>query len=185
MGALVRLHALVFGTVERVFGDWFLGLLARFTFAAVLLAYFWNSALTKIGPGLLGVFGLSPGAYVQIFPKRMEAVGYDPSQLSFVEHLVTHVGTYAEFLLPALIVVGLLTRLASLGMIVFIAVMTAVDITGHGVDAATIGAWFDRQSGAAIADDRTLWVFLLLVLVLRGPGPVSLDWVLGRRYRGR
>ena len=31
-------------------------LLARFTFAAVLLVYFWASGLSKLGEGLLGVF---------------------------------------------------------------------------------------------------------------------------------
>ncbi len=183
MRTLARFHGAAFGGLQRLCGDWFLPTLARFLFAAVLLVYFWQSATTKIGDGLLGVFTLSAGAYVQIFPKRMEAVGYDPGQLSFLEHLIAYAGTYAEFILPALVVAGLFTRLASLGMIVFIAVMTYVDVTGHGVDAQTIGAWFDRVATAPIADQRALWVFLLLVVVTKGPGPVSLDRLLGRRYR--
>jgi len=56
-----------------VAGDWLLPTLARFGFAAVLLTYFWTSAMTKLGPGLLGVFQPSLGAYAQIFPRQMEA----------------------------------------------------------------------------------------------------------------
>ncbi|MGC1488840.1 MAG: hypothetical protein WA784_13745, partial [Albidovulum sp.] len=55
-------------------------LLARFTFAAVLLVYFWNSALTKIGDGIFGFLRPTDGAYIQIFPKAFEAAGYDSSQ---------------------------------------------------------------------------------------------------------
>jgi len=68
-------------------------------------------------------------------------------------------------------------------MIVFIAVMTYVDITAHQVDAQTIGAFFDRLPNAPIADQRLMWAFPLLYLVLRGPGVVSLDWIFGRMRR--
>ena len=43
-------------------------LLARAVFAAVLLVYFWGSALTKLGDGPAGLFNPSAGAYAQIFP---------------------------------------------------------------------------------------------------------------------
>ena len=49
------------------------------------------------------------------------------------------------------------------------------DIYGHGADAETIGTWFDRASDAHIMDQRAFWVFLLLFLVFRGAGPVSID----------
>lgn len=182
MGALVSLHNAVFGFVERVLGGSLLGLLARVVFALVLLVFFWNSAATKLGSGPFGLFP-ADGAYIQILPQRVEAVGYDFGQLGFLDSVVVWAGTYAEFALPALLVLGLFTRLAAIGMIVFVVVMTVVDITGHGVDAATIGSWFDNQAGSAIADDRTLWIFVLLVIVAKGPGPISLDWLLGRRYR--
>ena len=83
--------------------------------------------------------------------------------------------TWAEFLLPLCIAIGLLTRLAALGMIVFVAVQSYVDIHGHDVGAKATGAWFDHVSGAAILDQRALWVLLLLILVIKGAGPVSLD----------
>lgn len=149
--------------------------LARLVFGGVLALYFWSSALTKLGDGAFGFLSPSVGAYAQIFPKSFEAAGYDPSQMSWFQWLVVVAGTWAEFILPALILLGLFTRLAALGMIGFIIVQSVVDITGHGADAATIGAWFDRPSGALILDQRALWLLCLSVPLLQGGGPISLD----------
>jgi putative oxidoreductase len=175
----VALYARASAALEDATAAWLIPTLARLVFAGVLLMYFWRSALTKVGDGLFGVFSPSTGAYVQIFPKKAEAVGYDVTQFSFLEDLVVLAGTWAEFILPALIVVGLLARLAALGMIGFVIVMSLTDIYGHMADAQTIGAWFDGQSGSLIMDQRAFWIFLLLVLVLRGGGPLSLDRLLG------
>lgn len=155
--------------------------LARLVFAAVLLIYFWSSALTKLGPGITGFLFPSDGAYIQIFPKAAEAFGYDFSQFGAFHWLVAIAGTWAEFLLPFLIVVGLFTRLAALGMIGFVVVQSATDVLGHGVTGDDLGSWFDRASDALILDQRALWVFLLLVLVVRGAGALSVDAVLSRR----
>ena len=155
--------------------------LARLTFAAVLLFYFWNSARTKLGEGILGLFRPSDGAYIQVFPKAVEAAGYDFSQLGLFHWAVVLAGTWAELLLPLLIVIGLLTRLAALGMIGFVLVQSATDILGHGVAGDDLGRWFDAASGALVLDQRALWVFLLASLVLTGGGPLSLDRLLARR----
>lgn len=154
--------------------------LARFVFAATLLVYFWTSALTKLGDGLLGIVQPSLGAYAQIFPKAMEAAGFDPGQLGLFHWAVVVAGTLAEFILPLLIVVGLFTRLAALGMIGFVAVQSLTDLYGHGGIAheGTLGAWFDGAPDALILDQRVFWVFVLTYLVLRGAGPLSLDRVL-------
>jgi putative oxidoreductase len=149
-----------------------LPILARLVFALVLLIYFWKSALTKLGPGLFGWLFPGDGAYVQIFPRAMEAVSYDSGQLSAWHWAVAVLGMWAEFVLPALIVLGLLTRLAALAMIGFILVQTATDIVAHG---ATPGAWLDAASDAVILDQRSLWILLLLILVARGGGLLSLD----------
>ena len=153
--------------------------LARFVFAATLLVYFWNSAITKLGDGVFGVFRPSLGAYAQIFPKAMEAAGYDVSQLGLFHWAVVVAGTLAEFILPLLIVVGLFTRLAALGMIGFVLVQSLTDLFGHGgiEHAGTLGAWFDGAPDALILDQRAFWVFVLAYLVLRGAGPLSLDRV--------
>ena len=176
------LHRCVFGFAEAKLDGWFLGLLARLVFAAVLLVYYLNSAGTKVGEGIAGFFSIGDNAYFQILPSVVEAYGFDASQVPFFPwDIIVFAGTYAEFLLPILIVIGLFTRLASLGMIGFILVQSYVDIAFHGADAKTIGSWFDRFADAAILDQRALWVFLLLTLVVKGAGMVSLDSVLGSK----
>ncbi len=171
---------------EGMLDGWFIGFLARLTFAAVLSGYYWSSALTKIGDGPLGFLHITDGAYFQIVPPVFEAAGYDASAVPFLPWgLVVAFGTYAELLAPILIVAGLFTRLAALGMVVFIAVQSYVDIVFHGVDDQTIGALFDRMPSSAIADQRTLWAFLLVTLVVKGGGALSLDAVIGRALRAR
>lgn len=181
MTALMTLYR---ATADRLdAADWLMPTLARVLFAAILLMYFWVSGLTKLGDGLLGIFSPSTGAYVQIFPRMMEAVGYDTSQFSFVHKLFVLGGTWAEFILPALIVLGLLTRLAALGMIGFIVVQSLTDLYGHNGwdDSKVLGGWFDRFPDGIILDQRAFWVFVLLVLVVKGAGPISFDRALRPR----
>ncbi|OUS38753.1 hypothetical protein A9Q94_01575 [Rhodobacterales bacterium 56_14_T64] len=181
MHALVSIHDTVFGLIDRA-GNWLLPLAARFVFAATLLMYYWNSGLTKLGDGISGIFSPSIGAYSQIFPKQLEAVGYDVSQLGAFQWLVVVAGTWAEFILPLLLVIGLATRLASLGMIGFVVMQSLTDVYGHGVsDLKTLGAWFDRFPDGVILDQRLFWVFLLSVLVIKGAGAISVDALLRRR----
>ena len=180
MNTLVSLHNSTFSQIERMQG-WLVPTLARLVFAGVLLVYFWNSAMTKLGEGIFGIFTPSDGAYAQIFPRALEAAGYDSSQLGSFHWLVATAGTWAEFVLPALIVLGLLTRLSALGMIGFVIMQSLTDIVGHGADGDTIGGWFDRFSDAHIVDQRAFWVFLLVVLVVRGAGPLSLDRLFTRQ----
>ncbi len=177
MTKLVSLHNAVFAKIETTFGPWMLPTLARFTFAATLLIYFLNSARLKVGEGFFGF--LDPTrAYEQIFPKVYEAVGYDDDAMSVFHWLVALLGTWAEFILPVLIVLGLLTRLAALGMIGFITIQSLTDIYGHG--ATEYGMWFDRMPDGTILDQRLFWVTVLIILVTRGAGPLSLDRVFGR-----
>ncbi|MBE0413269.1 DoxX family membrane protein [Yoonia sp.] len=154
-----------------------LPLLARLVFAGVLLVYYWNSGLTKLGDGLFGFLFPRSGAYAQIFPQAMEAAGYDTSQLGVFHWAVVVGGTVAEFILPLLIVLGLLTRLAAVGMIGFIIVQSLTDLYGHGGIAhpGTLGAWFDGAPDALILDQRAFWVLCLLILVFKGAGALSLD----------
>jgi putative oxidoreductase len=170
MTALLSLYARLTLLAERQ-ADWLLPTLARLVFAGTLLAYFWASALTKLD----GPFTPSAGAYGQIFPRVFEAVGFDTDQLGPWYRLVALAGTYAEFALPALLLLGLFTRLAALGMIGFIIVQSLTDIFGHGVAA---GAWFDRASDGLILDQRAFWVLVLVVLVVKGAGPLSADRLL-------
>ena len=170
--------------IESALEPWALGLAARLVFAAVLFGYYWNSALTKIGEGAFGFLALSDAAYFQIVPPVVEAYGYDASAVPVLPWgLIVAAGTYAEFVLPVLIVLGLATRLAALGMIGFTLVQSYVDVAFHGVGAETLGALFDRNPSSVILDQRALWVFLYGYLVVKGAGAVSLDAWLFRRAR--
>jgi putative oxidoreductase len=171
MSFLLSLHVRMAGWCDRQ-ADWLLPTLARLVFAGVLAGYFWASALTKFD----GPVTPSIGAYGQIFPKAFDAVGFDPSGLTLWHGLVALAGGYAEFILPALIILGLFTRLAALGMAGFILVQSLTDVFGHGV---TAGAWFDRASDGLILDQRALWLLLLAVLLGKGGGPFSADRLLG------
>ena len=177
MRDLLTLPNRLLAPLERL--DAHLPTLARLVFAAVLAGYFWASGLTKLGPL---PWEPSVGAYAQILPRIMESVGYDTSALSVWHHLVVIAGTWAEFILPAAIVLGLYTRAAALGMIGFVLVQTATDMVAHGAlsQPETLGALFDRAADSPILDQRALWLLGLVVLAVKGGGPVSLDRLLTR-----
>lgn len=179
---LFALHDAIFNWIDDKLGNLILPTLARFTFAATLLIYFWNSAMTKIGDGIFGVFTIANGAYFQMFPKAIEAAGYDTSALTPLHTLIAYAGTWSEFILPALIVIGLFTRIASIGMIGFVVVQSLTDLYGHGgiEHEGTLGAWFDRLSDGIILDQRLFWMTIFVVLIVKGAGPLSVDRIIGR-----
>lgn len=175
------LHDNVFGALESLAGTWFLGLAARLVFSSVLLVFFVNSAMTKLGSGFPDMFIPAVGAYAQILPTIAEAAGYDPKNIGlFPWKLIVLAGTYAEFLLPIMLLIGLFTRFTALSLIGFIVVMSVVDVQFHGLDAKSIGMMFDRVQDGIIADQRLLWIFLLVYLVIRGAGPISVDALITR-----
>ena len=178
MNALISFYDHLTDRIDRA-APLILPTMSRLVFAAVLLWYFWASALTKFD----GLLTPSSGAYAQIFPRAFEAAGYDVDQFGLWQELVVLAGGYGEIILPLLIVIGLLTRLAAVGMIGFIVVQSLTDIIGHGADDATIGAWFDRVSDALILDQRALWILPLVVLFAQGAGPLSVDALLRRLRR--
>ena len=181
ISTLQNLYDAVFGTISRLAHGWFIGLAARLTFLAVFFFYYTNSFYTKVGEGVAGFFQIQGGAYFQIVPGAMETAGFDPANVSIISHLMVYFGTYAEIILPCLVIVGLFTRAAALGMIGFMLVQTYVDIVFHGADEKTLGALFDRFPDSLISDQRTLWIFVMLVLVVKGAGYLSLDHLLRRK----
>ncbi|MCO6185021.1 DoxX family protein [Rhizobium sp. L1K21] len=176
---MTAMHRAVFIRLENLTDGWFLGLLARFVFFAVLYFYFLNSFGTKVGDGFAGFFSIQDSAYYQIALPAVDTAGGNIAAVPFLPWgLIVFLGTYCEFLLPLMVVLGLFTRIAALGMIGFIAVQTLVDITVHQVGPETVGALFDRFSDSLIADQRTLWIFPLIYLVIKGAGAISLDRIL-------
>lgn len=180
LATITSLWKEVTDSIEWLTAAWLPGLAARFVFLATLFGYYWNAALTKIDGS---IFELSTGAYAQIIPPIIEAAGYDKSAVALPWTALVYAGTYAEFVLPILLVIGLFGRLAAFGMIGFVIVQSYVDLTFHGVDAETAGAWFDRFPDSIIYDQRLLWLFPLIYLVLKGPGLVSVDALLGRVFK--
>lgn len=81
-------------------------------------------------------------------------------------HLAAVMGTAAELCLPVLLFLGLAGRLAAAGLFVanFMAAVSFPDISDLGLQ------------------DHWLWGALLLVTVFHGPGRLSLDAVLARRW---
>ena len=132
--------------LSRWVGDSLLALCARFALAAI----FFLSGRTKV-EGLLTV---SEGTHA-LFRDEYKVPLLAPE-------LAAHLATYAEHLLPALLVLGLCTRLSALGLLA----MTAVIQLFVYPD-----AWPTHLSWAALA----------LYLVGRGGGALSLDRGLGIR----
>ncbi|TLP48386.1 DoxX family membrane protein [Cohaesibacter sp. CAU 1516] len=176
---LIALHNRTFSALDAALSDWFLGLAARLIFSSALFFYYFNSGISKLGEGFFGIFNPSAGAYGQILPTIAEAVLYDTSQIAFFPWtIIVILGTVTEIILPFLILFGLVTRLASLAFIGFIAVQTYVDIAFHGLESETIGAVFDQVHNSEILDYRLLSILPLILLILKGPGKASLDYLL-------
>ncbi len=182
IGPLYRIYDRFVSGIEAAGDRWLIGLAARLVFASTLLFYFWNSARTKITDGTFGFLSVSDNAYYQIALPAVEAAGGDVGNVAFLPWgLMVWAGTYGEFILPFLILAGLATRIAALGMIGFVIVQSAVDILVHQVGTETAGAAFDRFSDGLIADQRLFWIFLLAVLAMKGAGALSIDALLLKR----
>jgi putative oxidoreductase len=181
IGLVQRLHNGFFGAIENMLGDWFVSFSARFAFASVLGWYYFNSGWLKLGDGIFGFLSPNAGAFATILPPVMEQAGFDTSAIAFFPyHVIVILGTWGELLLPLLIVLGLFTRIAALGMIIFIVIQSYVDIVYHGLEAKFVGKIFDGAPDAIIYDQRLLWCFVLLVLVIKGGGKLSLDALFSR-----
>lgn len=113
---------------------------------------FWRSGRNKIEDGSL--LTISDGTY-SLFETDFSGVPLPP-------HFAAIAATVSEHVFPVLILIGLATRLSSvalLGMTLVIQFFVFPD------------AWWPVHS---------LWVALALVLILRGPGRLSLDHALFR-----
>jgi putative oxidoreductase len=119
-------------------------LLARASIATV----FWRAASTK-----LANFDLTIALFEDEYLRNLPFLPAAP---------MAYLATAVELTMPALIVAGLLTRLATLpliGMAVFIQLFVYP------------GSW----------PDHLVWIALLGLLLARGPGAISLDALLARK----
>lgn len=127
-------------------GDGALALVARIAIAAIFL----QSGRTKV-EGLLTV---TPSA-IELFRSEYRLPVVPPE-------VAAHLAAWSEHAFPALLVLGLFSRLSALALLV----MTAVIQVFVYPD-----AWPTHLS----------WAGLMLVVIARGAGPLSLDRVMGIR----
>ncbi|MDA8870119.1 DoxX family protein [Rhizobiaceae bacterium] len=167
--------------IARAGDVWLTGTVLRLTFASTLLLYYLHSSWGSVDGSLLNLFSPNDGAFAAMIPPVMEEAGYDKAEVSWPWHVFVTLGVMGELLLPVMIVVGLFTRIAAAGMIVVVLVQSYVDIQFHGLEEKSIGAMFDRLPDALIMDQRLLWITVLVLLVINGPGALSLDRLLHRR----
>ena len=119
-------------------------LLAR----AAIATIFWRAASTK-----LANFDLTIALFQDEYLRNLPFLPAAP---------MAYLATVVELAMPALIVVGLMTRLATLpliGMALFIQVLVYPS------------SW----------PDHLIWIALLILLLARGPGTISLDALLARQ----
>ncbi|AZD00530.1 DoxX family protein [Pseudomonas chlororaphis] len=135
--------------------------IARFSIAAV----FWKSGQTKIEGLAIDLFS---GTFELGMPRLADSTiplfqsEYQVPLLS--PELAAHLAAFAEHLFPLLLLVGFATRfsaLALLGMTLTIQLFVYPDAyPTHGT-----------------------WAAVLLYLMARGPGKLSIDHLIARRYR--
>jgi putative oxidoreductase len=126
---------------------WFIALGARVFPAAV----FWQSGQTKVAG-----FHLKPGA-VALFQNEYQLPVIDPTTAAYLSAVGEHV-------LPVLLVLGLATRFAALGLLFMTAV---IEIFVYPLAWPTHG----------------VWATCFVLLIARGPGEVSLDALIARRFK--
>ena len=99
--------------------------------------------------------------------------GHRQYGLPFFEHefglpmpvIAAHLAALAENILPILLVLGFATRLSALALFVMTIVIQFVYPGGF---------W----------NHHILWFFLLLFIMARGPGCISLDHLIAKKYQG-
>ncbi|MFN7103325.1 MAG: DoxX family protein [Pseudorhizobium sp.] len=132
------------GLLERIPHD-LIAIVARLSIAAV----FWNSGQTK-----LDGWRVSESA-VYLFEHEYALPLISPV-------IAAHLATLAEHLLPVLLVIGLGSRLAALGLL---AMTLVIQIFVYP------GAWPTHGT----------WAACLLLIIARGPGRLSLDQLIAGR----
>ena len=119
---------------------------------------FFKSGLTKIASWDTTLYLFREEYHVPLAPPELAAAA----------------GTFGELVFPVLLAVGLYTRLAALGL--------------SAVNAMAVIAYahvlFSPGFEAAIGQ-HYLWGFMLLVLVVYGPGPISLDQLILRHTNAK
>jgi putative oxidoreductase len=147
------------GLLERI-PHTFIALVARFSIAAV----FWNSGQTKV-EGL--AINLVSGEFQLGWPRLSDsavALFKDEYKLPFIPpEFAAPLAAAAEHVFPLLILIGLATRFSALALLMMTLVIQVFVYPGAYATHAT-------------------WAAVLLYLMAKGPGALSVDhWLAGRQ----
>jgi putative oxidoreductase len=114
------------------------------------------------------VFFKSGLTKIQSWDSTVTLFTYEYSVPLLPPEVAAMLGTAAELALPVLLVLGLGTRFAAFGLFIFniIAVASYPDLSDVGLK------------------DHKVWGLLLLVPLLHGPGAISVDHFIRRRFLG-
>jgi len=117
---------------------------------------------------LLKVFFQSGLTKIQSWQSTLDLFAYEYSVPFLPPEIAAYMGTAGELVLPVLILVGLMTRPAAIGLFILNAV------------AAYAYALTDFYNFTGMLD-HILWGAMILVYVLYGPSPLSIDNVLSKK----
>lgn len=159
---LSRLEGLVrwaIGLAEWI-PDSLIALLGRFSIAAV----FWKSGQTKVQGFAIDIVGGEFHFGMPQLSDSVVALFRDEYRLPLVSpEIAAPMAAFAEHLFPLLILIGLATRFSALALLVMTATIQLLVYPDayptHGV-----------------------WAAVLLFLIARGPGAVSIDRLIARRF---
>lgn len=146
VSALASLHARFVALASRLLPEALLLLVARLGVASV----FFLSGRTKVD----GLLTITDSTYY-LFETDYALPLVPP-------HLAAHMATYSEHLFPILLVLGLGSRFAALGLL---GMTTVIEVFVYP------DAWSTHLS----------WAGLLLPIIAKGAGAISLDALLGQR----
>lgn len=135
-----------------------------------------NAVMSRVPDGLLQLLArvaIAP-TFFRSGQAKISGFSVNDSTVFLFEHefgmpfpvLSAHLAALAENILPVLLVVGFATRLSALALFVMTIVIQIV---------APQGFW----------TFHILWFAVLLYVVARGPGQVSVDHLIERAYRNR
>ncbi len=122
---------------------------------------FFKSGLTKIGDDYMVT-----SSTIELFKYE-----YMPYASESIATIGAYLATYAELVLPSLLVIGFLTRPAALGLFVLNAVATYY-IVSVADDFSAAGQW-----------QHITWGTMLAVIFAFGPGGLSIDKLISNKWR--
>ncbi|MCS5707630.1 DoxX family protein [Candidatus Berkiella cookevillensis] len=123
--------------------------------AWLFVVFFWNSGLNKIQ---------SWDSTLMLFENE-----YEVPLIS--ADIAAYLGTMGELVLPLLLLIGLFSRFAAIGLFI----VNLVALYSYPF------LW--TPQGSAGFHQHLYWGVMMMVLMAHGPGKISIDWLLNRKCK--